>query len=1067
MTASRSLTWALAAAVSLLLVNYSSISRAASGVLPVTLHSRGGAQGTKWPLTFGVPFPDETLSDDAKVRLVGPGGAGIPIQVRTTGRWLNGATRWVLIDTQLRLPSDKATYQIQWGDGVVRSGTNSDRVTVSDSDRSVTVNTGPLQFTITKDNLSLFSAILVRDIDGQMKPVLPEGKHPDLVQEDGNGTVYRGSLASNPEVKIEESGPLRVSIKLEGWMQSEDGRQLGRRIVRVQALAGKRWLRIYDTWVNTGDSNEVAYRNIAFHLPFEGDQYSLPGTPASASRQVQASDYLLQYDHDKYEIVSAGRVFAEGHRSKGKVTVGQGDTKLSVAVRHFWQMCPGEIQINPGLLKLNFWPRHGHSATHSGDNVSLQNLGHLWWVHEGEVLDFKMPPEVYEKIWPGPAGFDVGSRANAFGISRTFEYTLDFHGATAPDPSAASPDSSPVMVVDPRWLADSQAFWNIAPWREPYLEVEHAAAAPLDFFVTMFDRLNDYGLWNFGSYHKSYLPTLDGSARHNRHWVDFHHGGPRWPWLVFVRSGEPRYFDFAEINTRHGLDVATCHWEDVEYNRKYIDKAPRSWLTLKYLGGMCKYNQLVHWGAGSRMGYNSMVDYALWYYYMTGYQRAWDVAMMNGEFLLRWNDPMPLDPGNGSNPILASDRNGMGRGAMAVTLYRATHDKRYLSLANKQMKYFRDRTDEETSLEPGFRHIIYAPFVERYWELTHDPTLQPYILKWTRDWMQSFSRRPSSDHPDHAAWCEHWGVRDTWYNLMALAYQLTGEEEFLQYGLQQARLFLETRGTNADPILEGVALFSDYPGVAGYTAQQFGHFVKALEQHEQKAGNLLALPTSPETPMIDMPYRGNHFVFYVRKAAGEEVTIPFVFKSSGKTIVTIENPAGIETKQEITPDEAVATYDLALTGEVVEGEYRIEFQSEDLLTTFGPPRGGQYTQLVLERPYQLMSGVRICFAPRVSPDGNPATVRLMTSLRPHELQTHRLYRPDGSVALARTLQLGPPHRKGDIYTVGELLAEPPDQGQPWVYTRMAYGTGWVEGDVYPVVAFRPAEFFVPERFCEE
>ena len=33
-------------------------------------------------------------------------------------------------------------------------------------------------------------------------------------------------------------------------------------------------------------------------------------------------------------------------------------------------------------------------------------------------------------------------------------------------------------------------------------------------------------------------------------------------------------------------------------------------------------------GAGSTMSYNSIVDYALWYYYMTGHRRAWDVAMM-------------------------------------------------------------------------------------------------------------------------------------------------------------------------------------------------------------------------------------------------------------------------------------------------------------------------------------------------------------------------------------------------------------------------------------------------------
>ena len=151
----------------------------------------------------------------------------------------------------------------------------------------------------------------------------------------------------------------------------------------------------------------------------------------------------------------------------------------------------------------------------------------------------------------------------------------------------------------------------------------------------MRDRLDDYGMWNYGAYHKGYFPTLDRAKLH-RHWMAFHHGGPRWPWLVFARSGDPKYFDFAETHARHNMDVATCNWEDVEYNKKYWGKSPRSWLSLKYRGGLCKYNCLVHWNAGGRMGYNSIVDYALWYYYMTGYQRAWDVAMMHGQFQARW-----------------------------------------------------------------------------------------------------------------------------------------------------------------------------------------------------------------------------------------------------------------------------------------------------------------------------------------------------------------------------------------------------------------------------------------------
>ena len=162
-------------------------------------------------------------------------------------------------------------------------------------------------------------------------------------------------------------------------------------------------------------------------------------------------------------------------------------------------------------------------------------------------------------------------------------------------------------------------------------------------------------------------------------------------------------------------------------------------------------------------------------------------------------------------------------------------------------------------------------------------------------------------------------------------------------------------------------------------------------------------------------------------------------------------------------DSTIAKFDLDLSADQPAGDYRVEFTSA-LLTATWPPTGARYRKIVLERPDQFISGVRLCFMPRESAGGDPVTVRLMTGLRPRDFQTHRLYRPDGSVALAKTLQMGPQYRKGEPYLVGEIEVPPEHQGKTWIYTRMPYGTGWLEGDVYPVFSFRRDEFFVPERF---
>jgi hypothetical protein len=788
---------------------------------------------------------------------------------------------------------------------------------------------------------------------------------------------------------------------------------------------------------------------------------------------VNSSDYLLQYEHDNYEIVSNAALLNTGSQSPGRVTVGQGDTLYSVAIRHFWQTFPREIEVNPGLLKLHFWPAHGKTPTHLGANMTDKNLGTHWWVHEGQVLDFEEPPEFYNIL---AGSFDSNSRCNAFGIARTSEYWIDVHGSGDPAAAAATFHANPMPVVDPNWLAESQAFWNIAPWREPYLEVERAAASPLEFFEPMYDRIGDYGMWNYGAYHKTYYPTLDWAQDH-RHWMGIHHGGPRWPWLVYARSGDPNYFDFAEINARHCMDVATANWEELAYNQQYWDGNPnsRAWLSLKYLGGQCEYNTFMHWGGGSRMVYNSIVDYALWYYYMTGYRRAWDVAMNHGEYLLRWDDGATLEGRDPSNPAASNAaRAGMGRGAAAITFYRATGDTRHLGLANDQMTYFRTQTDNETTADPGFREMYYAPFVERYYEVTGDSSLEPYIIKWASEWMNP----PQGGEGENLnvvlpAGREHWAIRDTFYNFMALGYQLTGNNEFLHTGLQQARLFLEHRATGADPLMENVALFKDFPGVAGYTAQQLGHFVKALNQYEENTGQTLPVPDLAGTSLIGVPFRisdSNHgLVFHVRKAAGERVEIPFRFRtlqapSDGSVIV--EDPNSVEiVNQQLTNVNNVLSYDLTLVEAADAGDYRVAFNSDpqggDLLTTIWPPRTGMWSKVVVESPIQAMTGVRLWFMPRQLAGGR---VQLYTSLRPDDFQTHRLYKPDGSAAYGETLQLGPPHKKGDTYLLADLAVDSQDQGALWHYTRMMYGQAWLEGDVLPVVSFRPEDFFVPDRF---
>jgi len=716
--------------------------------------------------------------------------------------------------------------------------------------------------------------------------------------------------------------------------------------------------------------------------------------------------------------------------------------------------------------------------------MTAKNIGFLWWVHEREVLDFRLPDEVYNFSYTKKPYDNIraSKQANAFGIAKTHEYLLDFHGAeadAAPEPEtlAAVFKASPMMVVDPKWLAASGAFYDLAARSDDHAEVEEAIERTLMFLPAMMERIGDYGMWNFGSYHQAYLPTLDAAGIH-RHWPGFHHGGPRWPWLVFIRSGDPKFFDFAEAHARHLMDTCTANWEDPAYNKKYWIK-DKWWghnFALKYRGGICRYKGLVHWFAGMRMFYNCQADYALWHYYLTGYQRAWDVAMAHGEFLLRARDQVD-DP---KAKAVYGSRSGTARGSMAITLYEVTRDERYLKLAREQMQYFMEVTDKEP--EKGYREMYYAPFVERYWAVTRDPKLKAYMLRWARDRLAD----PSI-----------WNYRDQFYDLMALGYELTGDAAFLKHGLAQARIMIENRAAGDDPVLEGV-IPSYFSGPVGYLGQQWGGFVRALNDHHTKTGERLRLPELPDCLSMkadlwsasgqknEKGRRINKLTLHLQKGKGEQIEIPFKFSTSDTTVVTVRGPDGkaryrqkivqedrpdlpeaeAGVKRVVTQQKGKVLYDLRVAENSPAGDYSIEFLCPNARRYFSRrlPLPGTYSKLVIQMPFWLRGykgALRFYFYPTKKPDGTSGKIRVQTRIRDRYFQVHNIYRPDGTLFVTKT-ERG--HVTGPLdFTID---VPPEHQGKLWLYSLGGLGKSdgvFLSGDVLPVMSTEREHFFVPKK----
>ena len=370
------------------------------------------------------------------------------------------------------------------------------------------------------------------------------------------------------------------------------------------------------------------------------------------------------------------------------------------------------------------------------------------------------PPGRYQGISHTPL-------TNALGLAKTHDMLLVFGEASADriESYARAFQEHPHVIADPRWVCASQAAGRLHardPERFPW--VEKRISLGFDSLMAQYDGVNNYGMFNYGDTHSAM--TWDGKVRQYRLWNATHHGKPRVPWLLYLRSADPKYLDFGMANCRHIIDTDVCH-------HTVGDFARRAYQDQKRVGGLCDYKGKVHWNAGGRVGYNSMVDFALYDYYLTGNRRAWDVVVEMGECATKHGIGHP-------------SRHGAGVLATLLEYYKATWDPKVWRKIRKEVP--RNFSKPGHTQHPSCN---WAPWLQRYIELTGDKAL-------------GLRTGPKATHQRAMAFLLEWanwisGKPDTGQNrghskgnsdIVALAYHLTGDAKYAR----AARALVEMRG---------------------------------------------------------------------------------------------------------------------------------------------------------------------------------------------------------------------------------------------------------------------------------
>jgi len=341
--------------------------------LEVTDYS--GVNRIDWPVTSGIPLPKGAVKDEQNIALFNSEGREILLQTSVLSRYWesDSSIRWVLLDFRANVPTHGTSYYtVKYGDEIHRHQFPTE-LKVKKEGNEVSINTGVLKFKVGQDFLS---DVQMKTKEGWKKISSSEGGNmtmeigspPDttlpvvVLGKGRNEGHYSTRLDRDVKVEVEDAGLLRAQIKVSGWHVREDGRRFGPFTLRVNAYAGKSYLQVYHTFINSDLPERGLIENVGIHMPLEmkGEKEITFGSePLERVKGNEGEYYLLQDKWNGYKIQSGGKEKGYNGQCGGWMDVSNGRLGVTAMFRNCAQMFPKEIKYQNNELSVWCYPEDG------------------------------------------------------------------------------------------------------------------------------------------------------------------------------------------------------------------------------------------------------------------------------------------------------------------------------------------------------------------------------------------------------------------------------------------------------------------------------------------------------------------------------------------------------------------------------------------------------------------------------------------------------------------------------------------------------------------------------------
>ncbi len=515
------------------------------------------------PIKTGVPFAYGQLFSANNLRLENANGTQEYFaQFDVLANWPDGSIKSVLVQFVTDVDASSKSYRLAYGTSVSQGNFGSG-ISVTQG-AAITIDTGAIKFII--DDKGLVSS-LWRDANNDNQYTSSEqvitGSEAFLVNA-LDGLEYNASIAADSQVILEESGPIRAVVKATGSMTNTSGNGLIKYMIRYYAYFNSGKLDVDFSLIddrleaNVRDTDngraQLALSLSSYGLRMNyaangGVNYRFGGeNNAVYAGTVSGEHYILQEGTYTYnDGTDEGHTFSysgagTGNRAPGWVAIDSGTNHSAVIVKDFWQQFPGELNVNGQSLTINLFPDRSISGA----------------------------PDTAPSV-QGINGTKIYKRPNTFyfereGGAKTHQMRFTFSPSSLTDAELQENNNlfqthNLLLMATPEWYTASGVFGE--------LNVGTSTSSNIGFDANMMQGIyersmvedkpaTNFGWRDYGGRMRGGWSNVINGVRIPGFYNDTHVGATNF-FLMFLRTGDQRWYSLAEVSTRHFMDIDVSH----------------------------------------------------------------------------------------------------------------------------------------------------------------------------------------------------------------------------------------------------------------------------------------------------------------------------------------------------------------------------------------------------------------------------------------------------------------------------------------------------------------------------